>query len=167
MRSFNVFFSHYARQQHQASPLVKKSTTNVNSYNVDSVADAVSMVSSSSMQMANAVSLLADPKVAAAVGAGVVAILGFFGASMNSGKAGGEKKKAVAVAEPEPEPIDVSIPYDSAARLAFCQTMGIKEADIDEAKFQQYKTLYLEATSAAMAAKQKARNLAQMFPTAN
>jgi hypothetical protein len=108
-----------------------------------------------------------DPKIAAAVAAGVVAIAGFLGTKSGGGggdaSSTGSKKKDVAkkAAEPEPEPIDVSIPYDSAARLAFCQTMGIKSpADIDEAKFKQYNALYLEATSAAMAAKQKARELA-------
>jgi hypothetical protein len=124
-------------------------------------------LSDNSLHLADASAVMgnisSDPKLAAAVAAGVVAIFGVLGTSSKSSESGAKASVAKKAAAPtkKPEPVDVSIPYDSAARLAFCQTMGLKSpADIDEAKFKQYNTLYLEATSAAMAAKQKARTLA-------
>ncbi|CAB9524250.1 expressed unknown protein [Seminavis robusta] len=58
--------------------------------------------------------------------------------------------------EPEPEPIDVSIPYDAAARLAF------EEADFDEEAYQEFKTIYENLASAEATVSRYQRELAAL-----
>lgn len=54
---------------------------------------------------------------------------------------------------------DVSIPYDSAARLAYDEWREAnKKGAFDEAKFQKFKASYDKITSANMAAKKTARD---------
>ena len=63
---------------------------------------------------------------------------------------------------PAPAPAaenDVSVPYDAAARLAYCNSKGIS-AVTDEADFQAYKIQY-EATAVAEATAKKAARDAQ------
>lgn len=50
--------------------------------------------------------------------AATVAVLGGAGAVFSNQK-GGESSPAMSNSMPKPEPIDVSIPYDAAARLAY------------------------------------------------
>jgi len=57
--------------------------------------------------------------------------------------------------EPEPEPIDVSIPYDAAARLAF-EASGVGK---DESKYAKFKTVYEKKAVAEVMASRYAREM--------
>ncbi|KAL3941833.1 MAG: hypothetical protein SGBAC_003879 [Bacillariaceae sp.] len=61
--------------------------------------------------------------------------------------------KGVAAA---PEAIDVSIPYNSAAMLAFSGT------NLPKSKFEEYESLYLAKTVADVTAKKMARDVLEM-----
>lgn len=79
------------------------------------------------------------------------AIEGFFSSSTTK-----KVKKAIAAAAPEPEPVDISIPYDSAARLAFGAT------GLDGAMFGEFQPLYVTKTVADVTVKKMARDLLAM-----
>jgi len=89
-----------------------------------------------------------------AVGAAVAA---------NAQGSGKKEEDTPYYAEPAPEPIDVSIPYDAAALLAYTQAKGIKADDVDDidmGEFEKFKALYEEKTVYEVTAKKKARDLA-------
>ena len=97
------------------------------------------------------------PKESLAIGAAILAALvgGAAVVAMQNEEAPTEPK-VEAEPEPEPEPIDVSIPYDAAARLAF----GVKDGEeFDEARFAKFKELYEKKTVAEVTAKKLARDL--------
>ena len=96
----------------------------------------------------------ADPTV---LGAACAALAGLFGvmAQKNAGDDAGTAT-ANAIVEEEPEPIDVSIPYDAAARLAFAAKR------LDESKFAEFEAMYEEATVADVTVKKFARDLKDM-----
>jgi hypothetical protein len=66
-----------------------------------------------------------------------------------------------AMAEPEPEPIDVSIPYDAAALLAYQQQVNPK-GDILDKEFQTFKHMYYEMSVAEVILKQNQRKLQEI-----
>lgn len=110
-----------------------------------------------------AMTMAMDPTyVIAGVGAAVSAI---GGAAIAFGRRGG-KSDAPAIAQPElePEPIDVSIPYDAAASLAFSTYTESSSAKVD---FKQFQTLYYEQMVAEVKAKVQERrvNEAQLLLT--
>lgn len=91
--------------------------------------------------------------LAAALGIGAVA----------SRQGGSAKTEKVVELEPEPEPIDVSIPYDAAARLAFAEFCADREMEEDEAFYlNKFKKLYEEKTVATITLKQKEREFAAL-----
>ena len=94
-----------------------------------------------------------DPTILGAAGAAIAGIFGFVAKS-----AGDSAGTATAnpIVEEEPEPIDVSIPYDAAARLAFASK------SLPEAKFAEFQSLYEEATVADVTVKKFARDLKDM-----
>ena len=57
------------------------------------------------------------------------------------------------------EPIDVSIPYDAAARLAYDEWRG---EQFQESEFQQFKEIYEKKSVAEVVASRYARELAGM-----
>lgn len=61
-----------------------------------------------------------------------------------------------AVGEPEPEPIDVTIPYNAAAMLAFDATK------LPKSKFEEFESLYLAKTVADVTVKKMAREVVEM-----
>jgi hypothetical protein len=87
-----------------------------------------------------------DPEIMAAVAAAVAI------AAATSAKS----SSSTGTAEPEPEIIDVSIPYNAAARLAFAETK------LSNSRFQEFETLYLAKTVAGVTAKKMARDVVEM-----
>lgn len=74
-----------------------------------------------------------------------------------------EKEKAPTYAFEEVVKIDVSIPYDAAAELAYRQLKGLDaEAELDASEFAKFKTLYEAKAVADVIAKKKARDLAEL-----
>ena len=71
------------------------------------------------------------------------------------GKGDAATSTAAAGAKSEPEAIDVSIPYNAAARIAFKQTK------LAESKFQEFESLYLQKTVAEVTAKKMKRDVAE------
>lgn len=72
-------------------------------------------------------------------------------------------QNAAVVSEPEPEPIDVSIPYDAAARLAYDEWRG---GQFSEAEFKQFKALYEKKSVAEVVASRYARELSGLQESA-
>ena len=85
---------------------------------------------------------------AAAVAAGLAAVFG----SKNGAAAGAASGEAA----DEPEPIDVSIPYNAAAMLAF------KETKLPQSKFEEFEALYLAKSVAHVTARKMVRDVAEM-----
>lgn len=86
--------------------------------------------------------------VAAAAAAAAVAL---------QGDGEGDSAQEAAPPEPEPEPIDVSIPYDAAARLAYDEWRSGK---FDEVDYQKFKEVYELKSVAEVTASRYARELA-------
>ena len=142
---------------------------------VDAVADAVSDAIPDVSDVASSLPDLGlsipsfgdgDPPIAIIAGVGIVLSAAY---ALLKGGGGGEGEAATAAAPaaapapaspaaaPAPAPAaenDVSVPYDAAARLAYCNSKGIS-AVTDEADFQAYKIQY-EATAVAEATAKKA-----------
>ena len=81
------------------------------------------------------------------------------GSATTASEGGAASESQVAAAEPEPA-VDLSIPYDAAARLAYDEwrvTHGREE--FDDAEYQKFKVLYEEKTVADVVAKKKTREL--------
>jgi len=101
-----------------------------------------------------------DPTyVIASVGAAVSAI---GGAAIAFGRKGGEKADStgkVVKAVAEPEPIDVSVPYDAAASLAFDAYAKSSSKKVD---FKQFQNLYYEQMVAEVKAKVQERKMNDM-----
>lgn len=96
------------------------------------------------------------------VGAAVVVIGGAaFAAVQSAGGSSSESVKPKVAAAPEKiEKIDVSIPYDAAARLAYRELKGLSEnAKYDEAEFQKFKEAYESTTVANVIVKKMEREL--------
>ena len=94
-----------------------------------------------------------DPAILGAAGVAIAGILGFMAKSQDDSA---ETTTAAAIVEDEPEPIDVSIPYDAAARLAF------KAAKLPESKYDEFVPLYEAKTVADVTVKKFARDLKEM-----
>lgn len=94
----------------------------------------------------------------AAIAAGGAAIAAGFAAIFNMRK-GGSSETATAVVEKEEElpPIDVSIPYNSAALLAFDEWKGDKI--FPEDTFAKFETIYEEKVVTMVTAKKVQREL--------
>jgi hypothetical protein len=101
-----------------------------------------------------------DPTyVIASVGVAVSAI---GGAAIAFRRKGGEKTASAAEvvkAVAEPEPIDVSIPYDAAASLAFDAYAKSSSKKVD---FKQFQSLYYEQMVAEVKAKVQERKINEM-----
>ena len=88
----------------------------------------------------------------ALLAAGAAGILGV-AAAIFANASGGAKETVKAEPEPEPEPIDVSIPYNAAAVLAY-------EKAGSPGDFATFEAKYIDATVAAVTLKKKQRDLA-------
>jgi hypothetical protein len=93
--------------------------------------------------------------------AGFAALVGLVGAAATqvgkkSTSDGAATSSSKVVAVPEEVVVDISIPYDSAARLAFAAT------GLTESKFAEFKPLYEAKTVADVTAKKMARDLQSM-----
>lgn len=86
--------------------------------------------------------------------------LTLFGGGSGLAEAPGKTKLESAPA-PEPEPIDVSIPYDAAAMLTYCQLKGMRSV-ADKADFEAFKAAYEEATVAEVTLKKMKREIEAM-----
>lgn len=104
-------------------------------------------------------------------GVGLVALAGIALAALGGGDSSGDstaaaapaKKKAPAKKAPK---VDVSIPYDAAARMAFdAWVAGQEKADSSDKAYGMFKTLYEAQAVAEVTAKQKARDLANFDPS--
>jgi hypothetical protein len=100
--------------------------------------------------------------IAGAVGVAALAFLSKGG--LSDGKTTSSTSAAKESATPEPEAIDVAIPYDATAMLAY-NAMRVEEGaedgeEFDEAKFSAFKKAYYELAVAEVVVKQKSRNLA-------
>jgi len=108
------------------------------------------------------------PHAVEAVGAvGVLAsVAGFFGFKKNKDKSAAG---AGTTSEPEPEPeaVDVSIPYDAAAMLAFNEWNAVVESDdeseesvveFDESVFKKFKAIYETKAVAQVSLKKAIRD---------
>jgi hypothetical protein len=97
--------------------------------------------------------------MAARAVAGAAAVAFAAAASATMGKAKGSSVSSVSssssavTAEPEPEIIDISIPYNAAAKLAFAETK------LSSSQFQEFETLYLAKTVADVTVKKMARDM--------
>jgi hypothetical protein len=102
---------------------------------------------------------------AEALGAGAVAIAIAFGAgaagkkstSLSSEVASRTATEVAAVPSIPEVKVDLSIPYDSAARLAYSKMNG---EQLDEAKFAKFKELYEKKAVADVISKRASRDLA-------
>jgi hypothetical protein len=93
------------------------------------------------------------------VGAAVASAVAFF--TTRGGKKGTSSKTVGKKAAPEPEPIDVSIPYNAAAQLAYDEWRVANEKGASTpAGFAAFKTLYEEATVGKVTYKKMERDLA-------
>jgi hypothetical protein len=96
--------------------------------------------------------------IAGAVGIAALAFL------VKGGASDGETTRAAnESATPEPEAIDVSIPYDATAMLAYNAMCAVDDKEFDEAKFSAFKKAYYELAVAEVVMKQKSRNLASLL----
>ncbi len=102
-----------------------------------------------------------DPLV---IGGGValVALLGIGSALLGNKGSDTTSSKAVTAkkAEPKPEPIDVSIPYDAAALLAY-QKANMKGKETDK-EFQDFKIMYKELAVAEVILKKEQQKIVDM-----
>lgn len=97
------------------------------------------------------------------VAAGVAGIAIIVGLAMSSNNDSAEPaaKIAAPAAEPEPEAIDVSIPYDAASLLAYCQAKGVNKVTNQE-DYAAFKATYEEAAVAEVTLKKMQRDMAAM-----
>mmetsp|Transcript_29435 Transcript_29435/g.70770 ORF Transcript_29435/g.70770 Transcript_29435/m.70770 type:complete len:164 (+) Transcript_29435:75-566(+) len=91
--------------------------------------------------------MVAAGGAAAAIAAAAAALFG----NKNGASATASDKAAA-----EPEAIDVSIPYNSAAMLAFSETK------LPKSKFAEFESLYLAKSVADVTAKKMARDVVEM-----
>lgn len=102
------------------------------------------------------------------LGGGIITILGLVAAASASPISSSESSGDATVEEepePEPEPIDVSIPYDAAAILAF-QEWRQEEPDLNSDLFAKFKKFYEEKSVAEVNLKQKSRNFEKFTSSA-
>ena len=83
---------------------------------------------------------------------------------------GDETVDALLVTEPDPEPdpepekVDLSIPYDAAARLAYDQWRTFNEmGDFDDDSYKSFKSKYETMTVANVIAKKMEREILAMI----
>jgi hypothetical protein len=111
-----------------------------------------------------------DPLV---LGGSVVAVLGVVAVVASSFLSGSGKDNAssssstraaatAAAKEPEPEVVDVSIPYNAAALLAYQQTVIGRETTTDDDEFAEFEQLYQQMAVAQVIVKQKERALQRL-----
>ena len=117
----------------------------------DSVADVAS-----SLDGAPPVALIAG------VGIAAVAALAFFGGSAVMDAP--SKTSTSDQDENEPEPIDVSIPYDAAAMMTYCQFKGLSSVT-DKADYAAFQALYEDAAIAQVTLKKMQREVVAMEKT--
>lgn len=98
--------------------------------------------------------MIAAGGAAALAAAAAAAVFG----NKNGGDSATTADKGVAA---EPEAIDVSIPYNSAAMLAFSGTK------LPKSKFEEFESLYLAKTVADVTAKKMARDVEEMEKVAS
>jgi hypothetical protein len=100
--------------------------------------------------------------ILAAVAVGGIA-LATKGASSEDEESTATPKAAPAAKEPEPPKPDLSIPYDSAARLAYDQWRSANgQGDFNEASYAAFRTKYEALTVANVVAKKIEREMAAM-----
>eukprot|EP00568_Trieres_chinensis_P011424 CAMPEP_0183308206 /NCGR_PEP_ID=MMETSP0160_2-20130417/20428_1 /TAXON_ID=2839 ORGANISM="Odontella Sinensis, Strain Grunow 1884" /NCGR_SAMPLE_ID=MMETSP0160_2 /ASSEMBLY_ACC=CAM_ASM_000250 /LENGTH=210 /DNA_ID=CAMNT_0025471991 /DNA_START=23 /DNA_END=655 /DNA_ORIENTATION=+ len=96
-----------------------------------------------------------------AIGLGVAASVAAAVFSTKGGAPSEQTKPAEPEPEPEPEPIDVSIPYDAAARLAYdtwCAENG--KGGFDSKGYAQFKMIYEGMSVTEVIQKKYAREMA-------
>jgi len=94
----------------------------------------------------------------AAIAAGGAAVVAGLAAVFGSMRGGSSKKEAAPVVEEEElPPIDVSIPYNAAAMLAFDEWKGGKT--FPEGTFAKFETIYEDKMVAMVTAKKVQREL--------
>lgn len=118
---------------------------------IQSVTGSVESVIETVGSSSNSVSF---PPEIAAMGAAIAAVTG--GIAAMTGKTKSETKEENFFMETEPEPIDVSIPYDAAARLAFAAMASNPK---DEDLYYQFEAIYEEKTVADVTVKKMEREL--------
>jgi len=99
------------------------------------------------------------------LGGAAFAVLALAAAAVTSSSGSKTEEKTVEEPESEPEPIDVSIPYDAAAILAYKEWRQ-EEPDLKSELFAAFKALYLEKAVAEVTMKQKARNFEKLTSSA-
>jgi hypothetical protein len=104
----------------------------------------------------NEVGNMGIPQLAIEAAAGAAALVAGVGAFI-MGKKKSSDDTTPAVAE-EPEPVDVSIPYNAAAILAYEEFMGKTTEGVDPATFAKFEALYEEKVVAQVTAKKVARD---------
>eukprot|EP00980_Cylindrotheca_fusiformis_P011128 scaffold2557_cov121-Cylindrotheca_fusiformis.AAC.11 len=140
-------------------------TTAIGSHHKQRTTTAIKDVAAFDPEMIKGALQNGDKTVIAAAG-GVVAVAVAAAAAAttmmgkDTGAADTPTKAAPAKEEPEPEPIDVSIPYNAAARLAFAK------AKLPESKFEEFEKLYVKKAVADVTAKKMAREVANMEKSA-
>lgn len=102
------------------------------------------------------------PPVAIIAGVGVAAIAAI--AFSGGGAVAEAPSTTAAEKEAEPEPIDVSIPYDAAAVLTYCQLKGVSSVQ-DSEDFAAFKAQYEDAAVAQVTLKKMQREVATMEAT--
>ena len=95
-----------------------------------------------------------DQVIVAAGGAAAALAAALYG--KNGGATTSTGDAAAVGGEPEPEPIDVTIPYNAAAMLAFDATK------LPKSKFEEFESLYLAKTVADVTVKKMAREVVEM-----
>ena len=94
-------------------------------------------------------------------GGAAVALVAIGGAVLSNMGGSSESSTVEEAAPEEPEPIDVSIPYNSAARVAYDQwRVENKKGGFDKEGFAVFEEIYTEATIGMVAYKKMERDLA-------
>lgn len=118
----------------------------------------------SAAQAVGTIENLSPETIAEGFAAAVAGIGGIF-AFGQKGDSKEEKSTPKVKAKAEPEPIDVSIPYNSAALLAFQEWTGGKR--FDKALFDQFEPLYIQKTVAQVSGKKMAREYEEAMGRVN
>lgn len=101
---------------------------------------------------------MAGATVVAALGAVLSRVTG--GSSSSSTTTASSSGLSKEQPQVEPEPIDVSIPYDAAARLAFDEYLQSKGIEFDEMLYSSFRPLYEDKAISDVIVKKIARDLA-------
>ena len=116
--------------------------------------------SSTALSAIDPASLISDPTAAGAVGAAVAAVAAALGLRRKSDSDDSSSGKGAKMEEVEEEKIDVSIPYDAAAALAYDTYLSSTSPD-SKPDFDQFKTLYEDKMVAEVKLKVEKKKMEQ------